>query len=105
MLNDSYVSATEWVSEWLDLQPPVRFGGPKTSISSPEMLLRPTHASPGDWYLFCTHPRQVVFQTLIGLKQCSPYCGHTATAHRMDEDKWKAWVDDVFWVLSEAIYL
>ena len=68
-------------------------------------MLRPTDTSPGDWYLLCTRPRQVVFPTLLRLKHCSPYGGCSAGAPIMNRDEWEAWVDDVLWVLSQVIQL
>ncbi|KAI0703515.1 hypothetical protein C8T65DRAFT_696745 [Cerioporus squamosus] len=103
--NSGDVSPTEWISEWLDLQPPTRFQCPKASVEHPSMLLYPAHTVPHEWLLFWTRSGHIVFRTLLGLKRCSPNPSSRAKRYLMDRSEWEAWVNDVLWVLCRLIDL
>ncbi|TFK83806.1 hypothetical protein K466DRAFT_602553 [Polyporus arcularius HHB13444] len=98
-----YVSPGEWVSAWLDLQPRNRFSGPNASVLHPEMLLYPANNTLDDWGTFLSHPRQVIFRVLLGLKSCSPYVTHATKPALMSQDDWAAWADDVLWVMFQVL--
>lgn len=92
----------EWVVEWLELQPLSRFPSPEGSIDHPGALIYlPT--VPGDWALFWTHARDIVFRIILGLKSCSPHSARRMTA-AMKVEVWAAWLDDVLWVLYQLLH-
>ncbi|KAI0694234.1 hypothetical protein C8T65DRAFT_699023 [Cerioporus squamosus] len=101
--NRDYVSPTEWIPAWLDLQPRSRFSGPKPSVLHPRMLLYPANTTLDDWGMFLTHPRQVVFRVLLGLRSCSPYVTYPTMPALMSQDDWAAWADDVLWVMFQVL--
>ncbi|TFK83807.1 hypothetical protein K466DRAFT_567604 [Polyporus arcularius HHB13444] len=99
------ISPLEWISEWLDLQPPTRFGCPKASVKNPLMLLYPPYTAPHDWLPFWTRSACIVFRTLLGLKVCSPNPSIGPKRYLMDPSEWEAWADDVLWVFCQLIDL
>ena len=101
VLTPSFADWQEWINEWLELQPLLRFRGAEPSIQHPSALLYPEETDPSDWTLFWLHTRQIVFGTLMGLKMCSPYLnGSTAVPCRMKPETWAAWLQDVSWVFD-----
>ncbi|KAI0691400.1 hypothetical protein C8T65DRAFT_699741 [Cerioporus squamosus] len=98
------VSVANWISEWLDLQPPTRFLCPKAFVKHPLMLLYPSDTAPYQWLPFWTRCTQVIFRTLLGLRGCSRESKNRA-AEYMDLDEWEAWADDVQWVFGRLLDL
>ncbi|KAI0694254.1 hypothetical protein C8T65DRAFT_699037 [Cerioporus squamosus] len=103
--NSGDISAPEWISEWLDLQPLTRFRCPKASVRNPSMLLYPSYTVPHEWRLFWIRSAHIVFRTLLGLRNCCPNPSSRAQRNLMDPNEWNAWADDVLWVFCQLIDL
>ncbi|KAI0715470.1 hypothetical protein C8T65DRAFT_643795 [Cerioporus squamosus] len=100
-----YVSPSEWISRWLDLQPQSRFAASDATRMHPQTMLYPADTTLADWYPFWNRTRQVVFHTLLGLRSCSPYIqAPIDERHIMDPDTWAAWADDVMWALYQVLH-
>lgn len=97
-----YATPSNWISDWLDLQPLTRFKAPKESVMHPSSLLHPSSASAQDWSLFWHRYREVTFRVLFGLQMLSLHSSNASRA-RMNAEDWTAWADDVLGVLYQLI--
>lgn len=104
---DGFDSKHAWITRWVGLQPlRRRLGLVDAQVSSPESLYSPADTLPPEWSTFWSATRQVVFATLLGLKNTAPDdTPRRSEAHSMNRHDWLAWVADVFWSFQRMVFL
>ncbi|KAI0356113.1 hypothetical protein OH77DRAFT_1520658 [Trametes cingulata] len=97
----------DWIATWLKLQPIRRRSSiPVSELTNPRALTRPLHTSTCEWQPFWTQTRQLVFQVLYGLQDCSPLSpSKSFTTIPMTSEDWIMWVEDVAWAFHQMIHL